>query len=55
MRLKFEENMALTMKACPDIEENETEFLKVFTLADIIGRANWRASYNRTGVAAVPR
>jgi heat shock protein HslJ len=26
MRLKFEENMALTMKACPDIEENETEF-----------------------------
>jgi heat shock protein HslJ len=46
MRLKFEENMALTMKACPDIEENETEFLKVFTLADNYTIANDKLSLN---------
>lgn len=33
-RIRFNENMALTMKICPDININESNFLKVFKLAD---------------------
>ena len=32
-RIRFS-NMAVTMKACPDVGVNEKEFLKVFELAD---------------------
>ena len=32
-RIRFE-NMAVTMKACPDVAVNESEFLQVFELAD---------------------
>lgn len=32
-RIRFS-NMAVTMKACPDIDVNESEFLEVFELAD---------------------
>ncbi len=33
-RIHFKENMALTMKICPDVDINESDFLEVFKLAD---------------------
>lgn len=33
LRIHFS-NMATTLKACPDVDVNESEFLKVFELAD---------------------
>ena len=33
-RIHFNENMAVTMKICPDVNVNENEFLKVFNLTD---------------------
>ena len=33
-RIRFNENLALTMKICPDIDINESEFLEVFKLTD---------------------
>ena len=32
-RIRFK-NMAVTMRACPDVDVNESEFLEVFELAD---------------------
>lgn len=32
-RIRFK-NMAIAMKSCPEVDVNETEFLKVFELAD---------------------
>ena len=33
-RIHFNENMAVTMKICPDVNIKESDFLEVFTLAD---------------------
>lgn len=33
-RIRFNENMAVTMKICPDFDINESDFLEVFKLAD---------------------
>lgn len=33
-RIRFNENLALTMKVCPDLDLNESEFLEVFKLID---------------------
>ena len=34
MRISFDENMAITMKACPDVDFNESELMQVFLQAD---------------------
>ena len=34
MRISFDENMAMTMKACPDVDFNESELMQVFLQAD---------------------
>lgn len=34
MRLSFNENMAMTMKACPDMDLNESALMEVFGLTD---------------------
>ncbi len=34
MRIRFDENMAMTMKACPDVDFNESELMQVFLQAD---------------------
>lgn len=44
-RIRFSQ-MASTMKACPDVEVNEREFLKVFTLADNYSLHNDTLSLN---------
>ncbi len=33
-RISFNENMAMTLKACPDVDIDESAFLKVFELTD---------------------
>lgn len=33
-RIRFNENLALTMKSCPDVGINESEFMEVFKLTD---------------------
>lgn len=33
-RIRFNENLALTMKICPDVDINEGEFMEVFKLTD---------------------
>ena len=33
-RIRFNENLATTMKACPDVDINESDFLNVFKVAD---------------------
>jgi heat shock protein HslJ len=33
-RIRFNENLALTMKICPDVKINESEFMEVFKLTD---------------------
>lgn len=33
-RIRFNENLALTMKTCPDADINESEFMEVFKLTD---------------------
>lgn len=33
-RIRFNENLALTMKSCPDVAINESEFMEVFKLTD---------------------
>lgn len=33
-KIRFNENMAVTMKICPDVDVQESDFLKVFQLAD---------------------
>lgn len=33
-RISFNENMAMTLKACPDVDVDESAFLKVFELTD---------------------
>lgn len=33
-RIRFDKNIAVTMKACPDVAINESEFLKIFELVD---------------------
>ena len=33
-RIRVNENLAVTMKSCPDVDINESEFLEVFKLTD---------------------
>lgn len=33
-RIRFNENLGLTMKSCPDVDINENEFMEVFKLTD---------------------
>lgn len=33
-RIRFNENLATTMKACPDVDINESDFMNVFKVAD---------------------
>lgn len=44
-RIRFK-NIALSMRACPDVNINETEFLKVFELADNFTISNEVLSLN---------
>jgi heat shock protein HslJ len=45
-RILFDKNLAVTMKACPDVAIDESGFLKVFNLADNFTIAEGKLSLN---------